>query len=120
MQTVSKTAISRHLRNPLKDKQATSSSAHDGKSTHSRLLLPHSSTNFHQDPSKDIDDESTWNSATQVGPKVYTQETMLWKNSTAYFKGPEVKNWTSMKSTGQWEIPKDWWAYLTGGEIRKK
>lgn len=71
------------------------------------------------DPSDDLD-ESVWNSATQVGPKVYSQETMLWKNSTAYFKGPEVEKWTPMKSTGQWEIPKNWWAYLTGGEIRKK
>ncbi|KAK2468006.1 hypothetical protein BFJ70_g15351 [Fusarium oxysporum] len=71
------------------------------------------------DPSATIDDD-VWDSATKVGPKIYTQETLLWRNSTALFKGPTVTDWMPMKSTGQWEIPYGWWAYLTGGEIRKK
>uniref|UniRef100_A0A1Y1KC52 Uncharacterized protein n=1 Tax=Photinus pyralis TaxID=7054 RepID=A0A1Y1KC52_PHOPY len=72
------------------------------------------------DPSQDLD-TSTFDSATGVGAGVYkNKETMLWRNSSAYYKKPEDKSWTKMRDTGQWTLQEGWSAYLSGGEIRKK
>ena len=59
-----------------------------------------------------------WDSATIVTSNVYKEGTLLWKSSSAFYKGPGIEDWTSMKSTARWEIPKGWEAYLSGGEIR--
>ncbi|KEY75299.1 hypothetical protein S7711_11298 [Stachybotrys chartarum IBT 7711] len=73
-----------------------------------------------QDPSEDLD-ESTFASATFAGTGVYKgKETMLWKNSNAYYKGPDSKEWQPMRDTGQWTLKEGWLAYLSGGEIKKK
>lgn len=72
-----------------------------------------------QDPSRDRD-LATWDGATTVGPGVYNnKETMLWENSSAYFKKPGDTAWKRMKTTGQWTLPERCSVYLTGGEIRK-
>ncbi|KAF5689750.1 hypothetical protein FCIRC_1213 [Fusarium circinatum] len=71
------------------------------------------------DPSEPID-ESIWDSATVLGPKLYKDGTMMWKNCTALCKDVDDKDWIPMKKTGQWEIRRHWELYLTGGEIRRK
>lgn len=51
------------------------------------------------------------------------KETMLWKDSSAYYKRPEDGEEPfkrRMRETGQWTLPEGWSAYLSGGEIRKK
>jgi hypothetical protein len=61
-----------------------------------------------------------WESADTVGPTVYKEGTMLWKNSSAWFKEPGTEKWIPMQRSAVWEIPKGWQAYLTGGEIERK
>lgn len=72
------------------------------------------------DPSKPLD-PTIFNIAVEVkGPVFKDRETVLWKNSNAYYRQPNEKGWTSMSDTGQMTLPDGWAVYLSGGEIRKQ
>lgn len=71
------------------------------------------------DPSKELDD-ADWESANPVRAYVYKSGTLLWKDSSAYYKKEKDTDWISMRQTGQWTLESGYHVYLSGGEIRRK
>lgn len=70
------------------------------------------------DPSHDLDEEM-FDKATIVGTGVYSEGTILWKDSLAYIKRRGEERWVLMRKTGRLTVENGSALYVSSGDIRR-